>query len=90
MARHLFWHAEFVPTVIHFFPEFRVFQVSIAAGRESFLAAPETWAGKQNGVIDIKTHGKRLTTQQAVFNLCDGNPVNRCLLSQSGDVGTWI
>nr|CAA81346.1 DNA binding protein [Escherichia coli str. K-12 substr. W3110] len=89
LASDLFWNAEFIPAIVHFFPEHRIFQIIFAFWREGFFAAPEARTGKKYRVIDIKPH-RHCGACEAIFNLCDRNPMNGCLFSKPGNVSPRV
>nr|P36558.2 PUTATIVE PSEUDOGENE: RecName: Full=Putative uncharacterized protein HobH [Escherichia coli] len=74
LASDLFWNAEFIPAIVHFFPEHRIFQIIFAFWREGFFAAPEARTGKKYRVIDIKPHRHCGTALRGYFQFVRPKP----------------
>lgn len=74
LASDLFWNAEFIPAIIHFSPEHRIFQIIFAFWREGFCRA-RTPDWKKSTVSSISNPTRHWRTPcKAIFNLCGQKP----------------
>ncbi len=81
--------SEFIPAIVHFFPEHRIFQIISLSGEKVFL--PRQKPGLEKSTCHrYQTPPPLADALRGYFQLCDRNPMNWCLFSKPGNVSPGL